>query len=141
MIVRVVLGVFAFAFVAMVRRKRRRARHDAAASRSTITVRSGYAGDENPIYRVAIERGGPPGTATFTWSRDGERDAARHADAVQTGTWIALANGPDVCFEGTLFRAGDFWTFAARSAADTVTLRARRRGSKPSARGRATRPR
>ncbi len=101
-----------------------------------MTVRSGYTGLENPVYRVTIELGGAAGTATFMWSRDGERNARRRRGVVQAGQWIPLEDAIDVRFEGETFAAGEFWTFPARSAADTVTLKARRRGA-PSARDRA----
>jgi hypothetical protein len=105
-----------------------------------MTVRNAYTGIENPIYRVVIERGGAADGATFRWSRDGERDTASHAMPVQAGTWISLGNGLDVRFEGAAFSPGDWWTFPARSAADTVTTKARRKGA-PNARGRAKRHR
>ncbi len=140
MIVRVIAGLFAIAFFASVRGLRRRSRR-AKANPPAMTVRNGYTGLENPTYRVVIERGGPPNAASFTWSRDGERDSARKNIPVQTGTWIPLENGIEVRFAGDhMFSPGDFWTFPARSAADTVTMRARRRGA-PSARGRAKRRR
>ncbi len=139
MIFRIIIGLVAIAFVGAARGLRRR-RRDAAANASTLTVRNGYTGLENPLYRVVIETGGVPGAATFRWSRDGERDSDRHTDPVHTGTWISLGDGIDVQFDGQTFAAGDFWTFPARSAADTVTLKARRRGA-PSARGRAKRRR
>ncbi|HEV2738047.1 MAG TPA: hypothetical protein VGU66_05660 [Candidatus Elarobacter sp.] len=136
MIVRVIFGLVAVAFVATVRGLRRRSRRRAAGETPTITVRSGYTGLENPLYRITIELGGSAGVATFMWSRDGERNAVRKRGVVQTGTWIPLENEVDVRFDGETFEAGEFWTFPARSAADTVTLKARRRGA-PSARGRA----
>jgi hypothetical protein len=139
MIFRIIAGLAAIAFFASVRGLRRR-RRDAAANASTLTVRNGYTGLENPLYRVVIEAGGPPGSATFRWSRDGERDSAGRTAPVQAGTWISLEHGIDVQFDGQTFAAGDFWTFPARSAADTVTMKARRRGA-PSARGRAKRRR
>ena len=139
MIFRVIAGLAAIAFFATVRSLRRR-RRDAAANASALTVRNGYSGIENPLYRVVIETGGPPGSATFRWSRDGDRDTAGRTSPVQTGTWIPLGDGIDVQFDGQTFAAGDFWTFPARSAADTVTMRARRRGA-PSAHGRAKRRR
>jgi len=139
MIFRVIAGLAAIAFFATIRRVRRR-RRDAAANASTLTVRNGYTGLENPHYRVVIEVGGAPGSATFRWSRDGERDTAGRTNPVQTATWISLGDGIDVQFEGQAFAAGDFWMFPARSAADTVTLKARRKGT-PSARGRAKRRR
>ena len=125
MIVRVATGLVAFALLAMVRGLRRRSR--AKRSPPSMTVRNGYTGVENPIYRVVIERGGPANAATFRWSRDGERDTTSQAEPVQAGSWISLGNGIDVRFEGENFAPGDFWTFPARSAADTVTKRARRR--------------
>jgi hypothetical protein len=140
MIVRVLFGLVGIAFVATVRGLRRRARRRAAGEPPTITVRSGYTGLENPLYRITIELGGAAGAATFMWSRDRERNAVRRRGVVHTGTWIALENGIDVRFDGERFEPGDFWTFPARSAADTVTLKARRRGA-PSARDRATRRR
>ena len=140
MIVRVLIGLFGFAVVAVVRGQRRRARRDKAMRAATMTVRSSYAGPENLLYRVTIERGGPAAGATFTWSRDGER-GVREASALQPGAWISLENDIDVRFDGTAFAPGDFWTFPARFAADTVTTKGRRRGAKPSARGRATRRR
>ena len=139
MIVRVITGLVALAFFATVRGWRRRSR-DAARKVPTMTVRNGYTGLENPLYRVVIERGGAANGATFRWSSDGERDTASQVLPVQTGTWISLGNGIDVRFEGETFAPGDFWTFHARSAADTLTIKARRRGA-PSARGRAKRRR
>jgi uncharacterized protein DUF6519 len=139
MIFRVIAGLIALTLVATVRGLRRRARREKSKP-PMMTVRNGYTGLENPIYRVVIERGGPAAVATFRWSRDGERDPAPQSDPVQAGTWIALGNGIDVRFEGATFSPGDFWTFPARSAADTVTMKARRRGA-PSARGRAKRRR
>jgi hypothetical protein len=35
-----------------------------------LTPGSGYTGLENQFYRVQIHQGGPPGTATFKWSRE-----------------------------------------------------------------------
>jgi hypothetical protein len=140
MIVRVVAGLFAFALFATVRGWRRRSRRDAPAKPPMLTVRNGYTGLENPLYRIVIERGGPLGAATFTWSRDGERDSASRSYPVDSASWNPLGDGIDVRFEGDTFAPGDFWTFPARSAADTVTMKARRRGS-PSARGRAKRRR
>ena len=139
MIVRVIAGLFAIAFFATVRGLRRRSRR-AKANPPTMTVRHGYTGLENPLYRVVIERGGAANGATFTWSRDGERDSTSPAAPVQAGSWISLGDGLDVRFEGDTFAPGDFWTFHARSAADTLTIKARRRGA-PSARGRAKRRR
>jgi len=139
MIVRVIAGLFAIAFFATVRGLRRRSRR-AKQTPPTITVRNGYTGLENPTYRVVIERGGPANAATFTWSREGERDSGSPAGPVAAGAWISLGNGIDVRFEGDTFAPGDFWTFPARSAADTVTMKARRRGA-PSVRGRAKRRR
>jgi hypothetical protein len=139
-IVRVLFGLVGIAVIATVRGLRRRARRRAAGETPTVTVRSGYTGLENPLYRITIELGGALGVATFMWSRDGERNAVRRRGVVQTGTWIPLENGIDVRFEGATFEAGEFWTFPGRSAADTVTLKARRRGA-PSARDRATRRR
>jgi hypothetical protein len=141
MIVRVLLGLVTFGIVALVRGRRRRARRRAAAGVPTITVRSGYSGPQNPIYRIAIERGGADDQTTFTWSRKGERGSPRHNVPVQPGIWIPLEDDIDVRFDGTALAAGDFWTFPARSSADTVTLKARRRGAKPSAHGRAKRRR
>ena len=139
MIVRVATGLFAFAVLATVRGLRRRARRKRETPPS-MTVRNGYTGLENLWYRVVIERGGPANVATFRWSRDGERDTTSTSIAVQAGSWISLGNGTDICFEGETFAPGDFWTFPARSAADTVTKKALRRGA-PSARGRAKRRR
>jgi hypothetical protein len=139
MIVRVITGLVALAFFATVRGWRRRSR-DAARKVPTMTVRNGYTGLENPIYRVVIERGDAANGATFTWLRDGERDSTSPAAPVQAGSWISLGDGIDVRFEGDTFAPGDFWTFHARSAADTLTIKARRRGA-PSARGRAKRRR
>jgi hypothetical protein len=139
-IVRVLFGLVAIGFVAAVRGLRRRARYRTAGEPPTITVRSGYTGLENVLYRITIELGGAAGAATFMWSRDDARNARRRRGVVQTGAWIPLDDGVDVRFEGETFAAGDFWTFPARSAADTITLKARRRGA-PSARGRATRRR
>ncbi len=136
MILRALFGLIAIGCVAAVRGLRRRARRRAAGEPSTITVRSGYTGLENPIYRVAIELGGSSGTATFMWSRGDARSARRRRGVVQAGAWLPLEDGIDVRFEGETFAAGDLWTFPARSAADTVTLKARRRGA-PSAHGRA----
>jgi len=138
MIVRVLFGLAALGFVAALRGLRRRSKRRAAGTPATLTVRSGHTGLENPLYRVTIERGGPPDGATFTWSRDGERAVLR--GTVSAGTWTPLEDGIEVCFDGDTFAAGDFWTFPARSAADTVTLKARRKGA-PSARGRAKRRR
>ncbi|HWT04719.1 MAG TPA: hypothetical protein VN224_03095, partial [Xanthomonadales bacterium] len=70
MIVRIIAGLIALAAVATVRSLRRRSRHKAARTLPTMTVRNGYTGLENPIYRVVIERGGPADDATFRWSRD-----------------------------------------------------------------------
>jgi|GEM_PF-2662982 len=140
MIVRVIAGLFAIAFFATVRGLRRRARREKAKP-AMMTVRNGYTGLENPLYRVVIERGGSAGVASFSWSRDGDRDASRQTVPVQADAWIPLGNGIDVRFAGDgTFAAGDFWTFPARSAADTITMKARRRGA-PSARGRAKRRR
>jgi uncharacterized protein DUF6519 len=139
MIVRVIAGLVAIAFFAAVRGLRRRSRQKKAIP-PAMTVRNGYTGLENPLYRVVIERGGAADGATFRWSRDDERDTASQTLPVQAGTWISLGNGIDVRFEGDAFEPGDFWTFPARSAADTVTKKARRRGA-PSARGRAKRRR
>jgi Family of unknown function (DUF6519) len=139
MIARVIAGLAAIAFFGAVRRWRRRKRH-AKENPPMMTVRYGYTGLENQTYRVAIERGSP-NAATFTWSRDGERGSARQSVPVQAGTWIQLEDGIEVRFAGDrAFSPGDFWTFPARSAADTVTMKARRRGA-PSARGRAKRRR
>ena len=139
MIVRVLAGLFAFAFFATVRGLHRRSRR-AKEKPPTMTVHNGYTGLENPLYRIVIERGGPPNGATFRWSRDGERDTMSQPIPVQAGSWVSLGDGLEVCFEGNTFKPGDFWTFPARSAADTTTTRARRRGA-PSARGRAKRRR
>ncbi len=142
MIVRVIAGLLGFALVASVRGLRGRARRRAASAVPSLTIRSAFTGLENMSYRVLIDHGGPPAEATFTWSRDGERRTGRQNVPVQCDTWITLENGIDVRFDGgDTFATSDFWTFPARSAADTVTLKARRRGSKPSARGRATRRR
>ncbi len=141
MIVRVIAGLLGLAVVASVRGLRGRARRAASAVPS-LTMRSAFTGLENPIYRVLIDHGGPPGEATFTWSRDGERRTGGQNVPVQCGTWIALDNGIDVRFDGgDDFATSDFWTFFARSAADTVTLQARRRGSKRGAHARAKRAR
>ena len=139
MIVRVIFGLVAIAFVATVRGLRRRSRR-LAADAPTLTVRGGYTGLENPLYRVTVELAGSAGVATFKWSRDGERNAVPRRGVAHTGTWIPLEDGIDVRFDGERFEAGDFWTFPARSAADTRTIKALRRGA-PSARGRAKRRR
>jgi hypothetical protein len=139
MIVRVIAGLVAIAFFAAVRGLRRRSRR-AKQTPPAMTVRNGYTGLENPTYRVVIERGGPVNAATFTWSREGERDSGSAAGPVAAGSWIALEHGIAVCFDGDTFSAGDSWTFPARSAADTVTMKARRRGA-PNARGHAKRRR
>ena len=139
MIVRVVTGLFAFALLATVRGLRRRARRRRETPPS-MTVRNGYTGLENLLYRVVIERGGPANAATFRWSRDGESGTASASIPVRAGSWISLGDGIEICFEGATFAPGDFWTFPARSAADTVTKKALRRGT-PSARGRAKRRR
>ena len=139
MIVRVATGLFAFAVLATVRGLRRRARRKRATPPS-MTVRNGYTGLENLLYRVVIERGGPADGATFRWSRDGEPGTTSASIPVQAGSWISLGNGIDICFEGETFAPGDFWSFPALSAADTVTKKALRRGA-PSARGRAKRRR
>ena len=139
MIVRVATGLFAFAILATVRGFRRRARRKRETPPS-MTIRHGYTGLENLWYRVVIERGGPASAATFRWSRDGEAGTTSTPMPVQAGSWIALGSGIDICFEGDAFAPGDFWTFPARSAADTVTKKALRRGA-PSARGRAKRRR
>jgi len=138
MIVRIITGLAAILFFATVRGLRRRSRLKKA-DPPLITVRNGYTGLENPVYRVAIERGGAADAATFTWSRDGERDTVSQSIPVQAGSWISLGDGIDVRFDGVTFAPGDFWTFPARSAADTVTMKARRKGAR-SARGRAKRP-
>ena len=65
MIFRVIAGLAAIAFFATIRRVRRR-RRDAAANASTLTVRNGYTGLENPHYRVVIEVGGAPGVSTIS---------------------------------------------------------------------------
>ena len=140
MIARVIAGLAAIAFFSAVRGWRRRARH-AKENPPMMTVRNGYTGLENQLYRVEIHRGGPPSTATLTWSREGDRDSARQNVPVQAGTWIPLEDGIEVRFsDDRTFSPGDFWTFPARSAVDTVTMKARRRGA-PSARGRAKRRR
>ena len=139
MIVRIITGLVAIALLATVRGFRRRSRQKKATP-PTMTVRNGYTGLENPLYRVVIERGGPADGATFRWSRDGERDTVSQANPVQAGSWISLGDGIAVRFEGETFAPGDFWTFPARSAADSVTMRARRKGA-PSAHGRAKRRR
>ena len=140
MIYRVILGLAGIAFFATVRGWRRRRRDAAARKTPVLTVSYGDTGLENTLYRVAIECGAAAAGRTFTWSRDGDRDSVSQPRPVQTGAWIPLENGVEICFEGEAFLHGDFWTFPARSAADTVTMKARRRGS-PSARGRAKRRR
>lgn len=136
MIVRVLFGLVAVGIVALVRG--RRARRNAA-DLPTITVRSRYSGVENALYRIVIERGGADDHPTFTWSHEGERAGPRQNVPVQPGLWIALEDTIEVRFDGAGFAAGDFWTFPARITADTITLKARRRGAKPSADGRAKR--
>jgi hypothetical protein len=138
-IVRIITGLIALGFIATLRGFRRRARRKKA-SPPAMTVRNGYTGVENRLYRAEISRGGKADGVTFSWSREGRRDAERHTGSVQAGTWIALEDGIDVCFEGHTFSPGDVWTFQLPSAADTITLKARRKGS-PTARGRAKRRR
>ena len=141
MIFRVITGLFAIGFFAAVRGLRRRSRRAAAERAPMMTVRNEYSGLENRVYRIEIERGGSADGATFSWSRDDDRTGARQHVAVQAGTWVPLEDGLDVRFDGgAALSAGDFWTFPARSAADTRTLKARRRGA-PTARGRAKRRR
>jgi hypothetical protein len=136
MIPRIIAGLAAIAFFSAGRGGPRPPRL-AKENPPMMTVRNGYTGLENQLYRVVIERGGPANAATFMWSRDGERDSARRSVPVQAGTWIPLEDGIEVRFsDDRTFSPGDFWTFPARSAADTITMKARRRGA-PSARGRA----
>ncbi|HEY0383134.1 MAG TPA: DUF6519 domain-containing protein [Candidatus Elarobacter sp.] len=130
MIVRVVAALFAVAFFATVRGMRRRSRSRRAAPRivATLTVRTGYTGLENALYRVTIERGGTAGAATFAWSRDDRRAGARTIAPVQVGPWMMLEDGVEICFAGEAFETGEYWTFPARIAADSLTLNARSRG-------------
>lgn len=141
MIFRVITGLIALVLVATVRGVRRRARRAAAEHAPMITVRNEYTGLENRVYRIEIESGGSADGATFSWSRDDDRTGARQDVPVQAGAWVCLEDGLDVRFDGgDTFSTGDFWTFPARSAADTRTIKARRRGE-PTARDRAKRRR
>lgn len=139
MILRVVIGLVTLGLVAIVRARRRRSRRDAATP-ATLTMRSSYSGLENPMYRVEIHRGGEADGVTFTWSRDGDRRAAQRGGAVQRGTWFGLEDGIEIRFDdGGTFAVGDFWTFPARTAADTVTLNAQPRGAASRSRARSSR--
>jgi hypothetical protein len=122
-IFRIIIGLAGVALVAFVR-GRRRARREPV---PTLTVRGGYAGEDNALYRVEIHRGGRDDEPTFTWSREGRRDSPRQNIPVEAGAWVELENGIDVRFDGATFRTGDAWTFPGHRAADTVTMKAKRR--------------
>ncbi|MBS7542777.1 DUF6519 domain-containing protein [Ancylobacter oerskovii] len=56
-----------------------------------IATAGGYGGLENQLYRVEVHEGGPPGVATFKWSRD-NGTVATTVDEVISNTLLRVAS-------------------------------------------------
>ena len=60
-----------------------------------IPPSAGYAGLENQLYRIEIQQGGAPGTATFKWSRDNASVQARVMSFVDLSHIVVDSVGRD----------------------------------------------